>query len=489
VKSSTITPQAVGVEPIFPAPLWEERIFTPDGAFEGKHRDVNIAIVVATTFTLAYGVFWLIWTLMVSKHAVVRAATPSFCYIVIIGNLIMASSNYAALYTSHEHSGDCVAAPWLLTLGFTLAYSSLFAKTFRIWRIFQVNSGKLVVVSMTTSLLVRIVGFWLLLDLIINIVWTSTSGMPMTLRVPDPYRINNNFYECDYSDSRPFILAHVAIKALLLFIGVALTIGVRNVPSAFNESTYMAVLIYNTAVLFAFILPIVSFQVGGREGTAIIRAFAILFISLFNITILFAPKLLMVKSKNDDAYRVQTANSLLSSSDETGTVATGQSKAPNTHTPMGFSKKALTINTNIRRSSGVSGVLTDSKPGTPQAFTRETPSPHLPGREMTSMMSSGSPASSHQKRVASALTPARLSSLRQSGPNSSLLTSATSNPPASPVVLSPLAEQRQVEVTSEVTSALSGAHINSTTEDNNTTEKETSNNVQVPNVVPHTAEA
>jgi hypothetical protein len=69
-----------------------------------------------------------------------------------------------------------------------------------------------------------------------------------------------------------------------------LTFKARNVPSQFNETSYMAAAIYNVAVLFMFVVPIVASSLGGRETAYQIRSFGIIVLVVSTLSILFLPK-------------------------------------------------------------------------------------------------------------------------------------------------------------------------------------------------------
>jgi hypothetical protein len=57
-----------------------------------------------------------------------------------------------------------------------------------------------------------------------------------------------------------------------------------------SETPYIGAAIYNVALLFMFIVPIVASGIGGRETTYAIRSFGIMWIILSSSLILFAPK-------------------------------------------------------------------------------------------------------------------------------------------------------------------------------------------------------
>ena len=118
-----ITPLGVGVESIYPLPTWDERIFNP--SYYSTSTEVAVAII--NGIALFYVVSLLVGIMLYSKHAVIKASTPLFCGLVIIGGMIMLVSTYfTGLYTCDEY---CAVSSWLLTIGFTIMFSALFTKT------------------------------------------------------------------------------------------------------------------------------------------------------------------------------------------------------------------------------------------------------------------------------------------------------------------------------------------------------------------------
>ena len=57
----------------------------------------------------------------------------------------------------------------------------------------------------------------------------------------------------------------------------------------------VGICIYNVSVTICFVLPILSADLGGRNSTYLIRAFAILFVCLTSVLILYIPKLRAIR--------------------------------------------------------------------------------------------------------------------------------------------------------------------------------------------------
>lgn len=258
-----------------------------------------------TIVALCLCAFTAVFVLFYRRNPVIRATTPSLCVVIILGAALMLTSNFFATLTlDDEH---CAASVWLLTIGFTCVFGSLFLRSTRIWHIWRANS--LQPAPLKHKHILSGVAALVAVDVIINAIWQGTGGMSSELIQPDPYRPSKNYRVCHYGPSLAAVWVHLAIKGALMLIGMVLTWVLRKVPSRFNETTTLALSIYNTSFLVCFILPIVALGLGGREATMLIRAFAIIFCALTTLLLLFAPKVRLIMS-NASKTSKQTPNKL-----------------------------------------------------------------------------------------------------------------------------------------------------------------------------------
>ena len=85
------------------------------------------------------------WTVMHWPQRVVRASQPVFLLLICIGTLLMGVSIIPLTFDdqiTESMDAACMAVPWLLCLGFGITFSALFAKTFRVNRLFSSNFRK-----------------------------------------------------------------------------------------------------------------------------------------------------------------------------------------------------------------------------------------------------------------------------------------------------------------------------------------------------------
>jgi len=288
-----IYPPNIGVNPIYPIPSWKERVASYDYVSETS----EIAMLTVNAVVLVYVLAWVGFTATYWSHRVIRAATPSFCFLVLMGCACMIISNFFA--TLQSSNSRCAAFDWLLTIGFTLTFAPLFIKTDRIRRIFSPTT--LTVQHLPTSHLALQLGALVLVDIIVNAVWQGTGNQDVQLNVPDVWRPSLNYITCHVTGSKPYLLFHVVEKGILIIAGMYATWAVRHVPNEFNESLYITVCIYNVALVSVFVIPLVTSEAGGRETGMQIQAYSLMFISFATSSLLFIPKLIAIRGGSSAA--------------------------------------------------------------------------------------------------------------------------------------------------------------------------------------------
>jgi len=282
-----IAPVNIGSPVVYPLPTWAERVYAPEFYATAAEKVLLAINSLAIALCVALFVFVLYW----SRSAVIRAATASFSMVIILGGILMLISNYFA--TSHVNDTHCAASVWLLTIGWTMLYASIFIKTFRVWKIF--GGTRLKVVKLKDSVLLAALSVFVVADIIINAVWAGTAGMSAKRVIVDPYRPSRDYTACDYSGGGMGpVYVHIVIKGSMLLLGVMLGWAVRKTPSQFNEATLIGASIYNCSFVVAFIVPMVAVELGGRETTYLVRAFAILFLVLSTLALLYIPKMMLL---------------------------------------------------------------------------------------------------------------------------------------------------------------------------------------------------
>lgn len=121
--------------PVLP-PLHENFFFIGDR--------LRIIGLILCSFVALLSVLCASWVIYNRKHRVVLASQPIFLLMVCLGTIILAST-IIPLSIDDQHSSKsacdaaCVSAPWLFSIGFTMIFSALFSK---LWRVNKVGKLK-----------------------------------------------------------------------------------------------------------------------------------------------------------------------------------------------------------------------------------------------------------------------------------------------------------------------------------------------------------
>ena len=251
-------------------------------------------------------------------HPVIRSASPMFLLMSVVGVVLLFSSGYVMVAPASDAS--CSVLAWLLLLGLQLTFAPLFAKTWRIYRIF--GRKKLSVVQITNRRLLLVVGAILVVDVVLLAVWqafgslsaltrtvTSTSGTDSTV-------VLNEYTQCGVaSGTAQSAFVVMCIETGLLFVfGALMAFTTRRVSSTFNESSGISLSIYNVCFTVGIITPIILVVSAVGDVLTLLLIFALLWIAYFTTGILFIPKLMKIYYHADGAQELNPSKAASSSS-------------------------------------------------------------------------------------------------------------------------------------------------------------------------------
>ncbi len=185
---------------------------------------------------------------------------------------------------------------WLVNVGFSITYGSLFAKTWRLHKIF--NSASLQVQVIPDSKLLAAVGLLVVFDLVVMGIW----------RIVSPWGVlENPLGACSagpYGEYFEIIL--LAQKGALTVGGSILIYLVKALPVKFNESKHLAGTLYNT-LLVSIVYISVVLGLGeqlSRSSRAIMSSALTIYGAACAVVLVVGPKLLQIfsESKASDAF-------------------------------------------------------------------------------------------------------------------------------------------------------------------------------------------
>eukprot|EP01135_Chromosphaera_perkinsii_P011949 Nk52_evm2s2542 gene=Nk52_evmTU2s2542 len=282
-------------------------------------------VMLVFLFTLA-----LIWYF--KKHPVVKAASYLFL-VLILGGLLMGSIT-VFLWVSKPTDSICAAQPWVAGLAFSLVYSNLLAKTFRIWRIF--DNQQLRKRHITDKELLCFSGILMGMEVIILILM-SILDRPYAGIEYDSQKADQAYLVCK-SDMPIFLYIQYVYCGTIMIVGSVLAFKTRRIDIRFRESKYIGFCIYNIMFSGIVIIPIISTVDENGFVKAIFRVIVSLFVVITTFAALFIPKLMYMGvlpgGGNIDSYG-ETQKSMLRN--------TGMSTYGNTKGTSGNNWTASTI--------------------------------------------------------------------------------------------------------------------------------------------------
>ncbi|ODM95362.1 Gamma-aminobutyric acid type B receptor subunit 1 [Orchesella cincta] len=178
----------------------------------------------------------------------------------------------------------CTARAWILMAGFTLAFGSMFSKTWRVHSIFtNVKLNKKVIKDMQLFI---VVGILLAIDFAIMTTWHFTDPMVRDTKKLEAYNNPNNddimiIPENEYCKSQYmsyFVGTIYAYKGLLMLFGCFLAWETRNVSiPALNDSKYIGMSVYNSVMMCVLGAPLSHVLTDKHDASFLIISVFIIF--------------------------------------------------------------------------------------------------------------------------------------------------------------------------------------------------------------------
>eukprot|EP01122_Echinamoeba_exundans_P013345 TRINITY_DN5819_c0_g1_i1.p1 TRINITY_DN5819_c0_g1~~TRINITY_DN5819_c0_g1_i1.p1 ORF type:complete len:790 (-),score=104.43 TRINITY_DN5819_c0_g1_i1:170-2539(-) len=346
-------------EVIYPMPLWSERNFS-----RSIGEPVEVAVMVLTAVGMSTSLLLFIPLIMNWNHPIIAAAAPTFLSSILLGTILLYLSNFAALMNLTTFP-SCHISIWLLCLGFIITFGSLFAKSWRVWRLYSNKS--MTVIKISDGQVMSILGVFVGIMVVLLII-LSAAGDPRPIYVSlDPYRPHKDYLICGPSNETAFnvLLALILGYGLaIIVIGVVVSFKVRQVPIAiFDESRTINFVIYNVS-FFSILLAVLRLsKVGSRDVLFAIQSVGIIICILITVVSLFFSRFAKIwsqkGSKDPESPRVPPGGKVVTLS--TFLNANGRSEREAAPSVMAVHGSALSDGDFISRSAVASQIEDDQE--------------------------------------------------------------------------------------------------------------------------------
>lgn len=252
---------------------------------------VAIFVEIISIIMILFAFGTIILFVVKKDSPVVKRSSPLFCHFILIGLILIWISLW--LWMGDPSDSLCSAKLWVGLVGYSVVMGNLFAKTYRVWKIF--NQPGMKVVAIPDTELIMYSGVILLVEIILlGILMSDAPKVKVTISSTSEL---DQYYECKCSDTdfqTIMIWVFFGYNVFLVGTGSMMAYLTRSVISHFNESKYIALSMYNITVCMVIVSPIyftVEDVEGKEERLFAIRSIATLFASIITYLSLFGPKI------------------------------------------------------------------------------------------------------------------------------------------------------------------------------------------------------
>eukprot|EP00211_Chloroparvula_japonica_P000800 CAMPEP_0119147438 /NCGR_PEP_ID=MMETSP1310-20130426/40357_1 /TAXON_ID=464262 /ORGANISM="Genus nov. species nov., Strain RCC2339" /LENGTH=1050 /DNA_ID=CAMNT_0007139409 /DNA_START=120 /DNA_END=3272 /DNA_ORIENTATION=+ len=278
-----------------------ENLFDERNVCSPSVESMFYAFAVVLGFCLLFCLGLLVFLVVFRNDKVILTSSRNFLMISVLGAMM----SYIALYLFFPYPTDgiCSAQIWILTLGFITMLAPLLVKTYRIVKIFRAKTFFLKPLS-DLELFLRLLLLYVPV-LIILIVLQAVGEPGAKLRKEqgaDCETLDKRHVICSTDDIEIYAGVLIAYFGLLLLSGVVLAVLTRHVQTAYNESQFIALSIYNFFFLGCVGVPMFFLLDEEPEIRLIILVVLVGVACTGFLMLLFFPKMYIIYHGGQDEY-------------------------------------------------------------------------------------------------------------------------------------------------------------------------------------------
>ncbi|XP_065899536.1 gamma-aminobutyric acid type B receptor subunit 2-like [Dysidea avara] len=239
-----------------------------DGIAEDEEY-IHIVLPLFVTYTVLsllgtiFAIVCLVFNLWFREQKLVKLTSPYVNVMIIAGAVIFyitvilfGVDENVASFSTVDHL--CQTKIWLVAIGFSLLFGTIFAKTWRIYYIFNHFNA----MEMKDIYLFAIVGVLVLVDIVILIPPTAVSSAILRREQEEVEGDNAGDLPeiigvCKSDDSLPWLAVLLVYKGLVLLAGLFLAFETRKIKIiSLNESRFVAMSVYGAVIASIALTPI-----------------------------------------------------------------------------------------------------------------------------------------------------------------------------------------------------------------------------------------
>uniref|UniRef100_F1KTE2 Gamma-aminobutyric acid type B receptor subunit 2 n=1 Tax=Ascaris suum TaxID=6253 RepID=F1KTE2_ASCSU len=249
------------------------------------------------------------------NHRFIKMSSPNMNNLIIAGSMctyisVVLLGLDTRIVSPQGFVTICYAKTWVLCFGFTLAFGSMFSKTWRVHSIFtNIRMNKKAIKDYK---LFFFVGLIALLDMLTLALWAFISPFSFSvIQLATIYMENKviapEIERCHSDESVVFEAIIFGTKGLLMILGCFLAWETRHVNvAALNDSKYIGMSVYNVVVMCTLGLSLAFILQDRVDEAYALTSFFIIFCTTLTLCLVFVPKvveLIRNPSGSEPRYR------------------------------------------------------------------------------------------------------------------------------------------------------------------------------------------
>ncbi|XP_043471237.1 gamma-aminobutyric acid type B receptor subunit 2 isoform X2 [Leptopilina heterotoma] len=264
---------------------------------------------VGVTLALAF----LAFNLHFRKHKSIKLSSPRLNNMaavgcgLVYGAVVLLGLDHATLPDSDDYFPVvCTARVYLLSAGFSLAFGSMFTKTYRVHRIFtRSRSGVVKNKLLQDTQLISLICVLLLIDGLVVTLWVTMDPMQrhlrnLTLEINPQERgvvYQPQVEVCRSQHTNGWLGALYVYKGLLLVVGVYMAWETRHVKvPALNDSQYIGMSVYSVVITSGIVVALANLISDQATLVFVTITALILASTTATLALLFLPQLTNILS-------------------------------------------------------------------------------------------------------------------------------------------------------------------------------------------------
>ncbi|KAK0053837.1 gamma-aminobutyric acid type B receptor subunit 1 [Biomphalaria pfeifferi] len=276
------------------------------------------------------GILCLIFNHINRNRQCVAFSQPAINNLTVVGCMICLSCIVllgldGKFVPDYHYPVVCQVRAWLLSLGFTLSYGSMFSKIWTVHQLTTTRKKDRAIVQIWE--LFTVLGILILLDIGVLTAWQVLDPLQRKLETfariqptntEDDIELRPQLEHCHSENLNIWLGVLFGYKGILLIFGIFLAYETRSVKlKQVNDSRFVGMSIYNVVVLCVITAPI-SLIIGNQEdATFAFVSLAIILCSFLSMGLIFVPKMMeIIQNPQREGQEVKSLTDSLVSREE-----------------------------------------------------------------------------------------------------------------------------------------------------------------------------